>query len=92
MFKGGEGTAPGSIQHQELTPAPLPRCLLPGVPPPYAAIRKDRQGRAIWPRFRFPGHTRGPERGRHPVPVRAAPGGTPLPPSSQLPFPSLIPS
>lgn len=44
------GSAPGSVRHQELTPPPLPRCLLPGVPPPYAAIRTHRQGGAIWPR------------------------------------------
>lgn len=70
------GSAPGSVRHQELTPPPLPRCLLPGVPPPYAAIRTHRQGGAIWPR---------PEA---PPPSRSGAG---LSQSSQLPFSSLIP-
>ncbi|KAK9524645.1 hypothetical protein VZT92_017020 [Zoarces viviparus] len=54
-----EGTAPGSGQHQELTPALFPRYLLPCVPPPYAVIPKDRQACAIWPHVGFPGHILG---------------------------------
>lgn len=57
--KAMEGTAPGSVQHQELTPAPLPRHLLPRVLPSSAVISKDRQGRAIWPHVGFPGHILG---------------------------------
>lgn len=44
VFKGGGGSAPGSVRHQELTPAPLPRRLLPGVPPP--SPPSARTGRA----------------------------------------------
>ncbi|KAK5612626.1 hypothetical protein CRENBAI_010299 [Crenichthys baileyi] len=57
--RDGKGTAPGSVQHQELTPAPFPRYLLPHIPQPYAVIPKDRQARAIWPHIGFPGHILG---------------------------------
>lgn len=40
-------------------PGTVSRYLLPCVPPPYAAIPKDRQACAIWPRFGFPGHILG---------------------------------
>ncbi|TNN83890.1 hypothetical protein EYF80_005761 [Liparis tanakae] len=40
-------------------PGAVSRYLLPRVPPPYAAIPKDRQARAIWPHFGFPGHILG---------------------------------
>jgi len=40
-------------------PGTVSRYLLPRIPPPYAAIPKDRQACAIWPHIGFPGHILG---------------------------------
>lgn len=72
LFKGGgEEVAPGSVRHQELTPAPLPRRLLPGVPPPYAAI---------WPRSQTSQHSLLPFSLFHPPVTAPGRGGGANPP------------